>query len=151
MPRAMRPGRPEGVVTTLAVILEPHHILPPPAIQEIENLRGCIPAITQDIRGLQPTTARLTKPIAHSTFDGPPFRHSRIPTGTFYFPSVHNNRTTCISYTGLPTLLNHTHLTASTTQVKRSQLMLSITREPPFCTSPRTQASHSRRAPGTLL
>jgi hypothetical protein len=69
-----------------------------------------------------------SNPSANSTFDGPPFRQIRIPIGTFHFPAVHNHKTTCIPHTGLPTLLDHTQLTASATRVKRSQLVSSITR-----------------------
>src|SRR5215204_5694556 len=59
VPIAMRPGRPKGVVTKLAVTLEAHHIRPSPAIQKIHDLCGGIPAITQDIRGLQSPPPRL--------------------------------------------------------------------------------------------
>jgi site-specific DNA recombinase len=56
---ALGPRRPERMVTNLSVTLEAHHIVPPPAVKQIENLPGRIPAITQHIRGLQPPAPRL--------------------------------------------------------------------------------------------
>src|SRR5215216_1612678 len=48
---AMGPRRPERMVTKLSVTLEAHHIVPPPAVKQIENLPGRIPAISQHICG----------------------------------------------------------------------------------------------------
>ena len=42
----LRPRRPQGLVTTRAVPLEPHPILPPPASQQIQDLGSRIPALT---------------------------------------------------------------------------------------------------------
>jgi hypothetical protein len=52
--------------------------------------------------------------------------------------------------TGLPTLLDHTPLTASATRVNRSQLVSSLTKEPPLGTSPCAKKSQSRRDQGTF-
>lgn len=59
-------GCPQDAFTKFAVTLEPHDILPSPASEKIENRGSRIPAITQVIRGLQPTTARLTLHLAFS-------------------------------------------------------------------------------------
>jgi hypothetical protein len=62
MPIAMGPRRPERMGTNLAVPLESPHLVPPPAVKQIENLPGRIPALTPHLRGLQPPAPRLPPP-----------------------------------------------------------------------------------------
>lgn len=55
----MGPRRPQRATIYLAVTLEPPHLLPSPSVQKVEELSGGIPAIKEDIRGLQSPPSRL--------------------------------------------------------------------------------------------
>src|ERR1044071_4520105 len=59
---------------------------------------------------------------ASSTFDLPPFCHSRIETGILRCPSVQTKSTTCMPRRTPPAVLDQTLLTASASLVCRCQV-----------------------------
>jgi len=124
------------------IIARKHH-----GTDELHNLAlacySCNNHKGPNVAGIDPETGEIVR-----LFDDPPLRHSRIPSGIFHFPSVRNSKTTCLPHPGLFPLLDHTQLPVSAPRVKRSQLVSSITREPPFLTRPWAKPSHSRRDQG---